>query len=149
MYTYMYDKWPFLDTTVSTTTWPPNSNTLHIFLSLCIVVKRREVFPLWSRGQGILIIPRYPIRKYHFRTFFSVLRLDTSPSFLSQICSWQKIWGISHKMYKCIIQYMTPFLVMVLSKTPHLHLCVFYTRVCTTWLRLFRMNRTNNFDQSL
>jgi hypothetical protein len=22
-------------------------------------------------------------------------------------------------------------------------------RVCTTWLRLFRMNRTNNFDQSL
>ena len=24
-----------------------------------------------------------------------------------------------------------------------------YTRVCTTWLRLFRMNRTNNFDQSL
>jgi hypothetical protein len=24
-----------------------------------------------------------------------------------------------------------------------------YARVCTTWLRLFRMNRTNNFDQSL
>ena len=26
---------------------------------------------------------------------------------------------------------------------------VYYVRVCTTWLRLFRMNRTNNFDQSL
>jgi hypothetical protein len=24
-----------------------------------------------------------------------------------------------------------------------------YARVCTTWLRLFRMNRTNNFDKSL
>jgi hypothetical protein len=24
-----------------------------------------------------------------------------------------------------------------------------YARVCTTWLRLFRMNRKNNFDQSL
>ena len=24
-----------------------------------------------------------------------------------------------------------------------------YARVCTTWLRLFQMNQTNNFDQSL
>ena len=32
--------------------------------------------------------------------------------------------------------------------TPDIHIAC-YARVCTTWLRLFRMNRTNNFDQFL